>query len=72
MRKSWSPTKIGILAAVIALVVSLVATGVVAVAFLPDRADPEKFGEACGKTAIFVALTTGLIAYSIARRRRRT
>ncbi len=71
MPKVRSPMKIGILAAIIALVVSLVATGIAAV-FLPDSADPEKFGEASGQLAFFVALASGVIAYTIARRRRRT
>ena len=72
MPKVRSPMKVGILVAIIALVLSLVVTGVVTVLFLPDRADPEKFGEACGQLAFFVALTSGVIAYTIVRRRQRT
>ncbi len=72
MPKARSPMKIGIIAAVIALVVTLLATGVATVLFLPDSADPEKFGEASGQLAFFVALASGVIAYTIARRRRRT
>ena len=67
-----SPMKIAIYAGLIALVVTLLATAMLTIFALPDRSDPEKFGEACGQTAFFVALVTGVIAYVRASRRQRT
>ncbi|HTJ46091.1 MAG TPA: hypothetical protein VL463_28495 [Kofleriaceae bacterium] len=69
-KRPRTPLRIACIAAGIALLASIVITGIVSIAFLPSNGDPEKLGEACGQAAFFVALVAGGIAYVIASRRR--